>query len=200
MLYSLAVHRIDPAREDVYVASVQDQEAVVSGADGFQGRLLLRSQVDPSVFWMLDAWSDEDAMRYALAAARTLASVASLVEEPRELLLDGERGPGGSGGFFLASESWVKEPCLDDYEHTVLAQGESLAREPGFIARLLLTDRADELHRFVIDEWSGERDAHAAYQRRQVSEIEATRFLSLLAERGKPLLATAVPIGAQRSV
>ncbi len=200
MLYSLGMHRIDTAREDVYLASVQDQEAVIAEADGFQGRMLLRSQVDEGVFWLLDAWSDEDAMRYALAAARTLASVAALIEEPREILLEGAGGhsAGGSEGFFLGSESWVKQPCLHDYEQTVRDQGESLRREPGFRSRLLLADRTDELHRFVLDHWSSERDAHAAYQRRQVSEVEATRFLSLLAERGKPLLATGLQIGGAR--
>ncbi len=199
MLYSLGVHRIDAAREDVYLASVQDQEAVIASAEGFRGRMLLRSQVDGGVFWLLDAWSDEDAMRYALAAARTLASVAALIEEPREVLLQGAGdSAGGSEGFFLGSESWVKQPCLHDYEQTVRDRGESLGREPGFRSRLLLADRADELHRFVVDHWSSERDAHAAYQRRQVPEVEATRFLSLLAERGRPLLASGLQIGGAR--
>lgn len=204
MLCSIAIHRIDTAREDVYLASVDDQEAVIAQSDAFQGRTVMRSQLEHGVFWLVDEWTDLDSMQMALAAARTLASVAALVEEPRELLTAGEelaRRPSADvdgleemAPFFLIAEGWVKLPCLDEYLDTLRHQGQALVDEPGFLRRLLLADREGELHYYVIDQWAGERPAYESYQRRQVSQEEAMLFLSLFAERGKPMMATGVKI------
>ena len=204
MHYALEIHRVDPAREDVYLASVQDQEAVISDAEGFVGRTVLRSQIEEGVYWLLDGWVDEDAMQMAMAAARTLASVGGLVDEPRQLALDGEeisQRPGGpdpalGDPFFMASEAWVKLPCVLDYLETIRTQGRALAGTDGFRRRLLLTDRNGEAHHFVVDHWTSERAAYESYQSRQTPELEATRFLSLLSERGRPLLATGLQVSA----
>lgn len=204
MLYAIEMHRIDIAREDVYLASVQDQEAVLAGSQDFHGRNVLRSQVEPGSFWLMDGWTDEAAMQMGLASARTLSSVAALIEEPRIVIAEGEelaRRPaadvdGSSGGapFFLVADTWVKAVCLDDYLATVSAQAARMTEEAGFRRRLLLTAREGEHHFYVIDEWAGEQFAYDSYQRRPVTQIEATRFLSLLAERGKPFLATGLQV------
>lgn len=204
MLYTVEIHRIDPQREDVYLASVQDQEAVLAGSPDFHGRNVLRSQVEPGLFWLMDAWTDEDAMQMGLASARTLSSVAALIEEPRIVITEAEelsRRPsaevdGSADGvpFFLVSDSWVKSVCLSDYLDTVRQQAVRLSDEAGFRRRLLLTARDGEGHYFVVDQWAGEKQAYDSYQRRPVSEVEATRFLSLLAERGRPLLATGLQV------
>ena len=204
MLYTVEVHRIDPAREDVYLASVQDQQAVLAGSPDFHGRNVLRSQVERGCFWLMDAWTDEDAMQMGLASARTLSSVAALVEEPRVIITEGEElarrpsadvdGPTEGDPFFLVADSWVKSVCVQDYLETVRAQALRLSDEPGFRRRLLLTARDGENHFFVADEWAGERLAYDSYQRRPVSQIEATRFLSLLAERGRAFLATGLQV------
>lgn len=204
MHYALEIHRVDPAREDVYLASVQDQEAVISDAEGFIGRTVLRSQVEEGVYWLLDGWIDEDAMQMAMSAARTLASVGGLIDEPRQLALDGEEiskrpvvpDPALEDPFFMASEAWVKPPCLLDYLETIRTQGRVLAATDGFRRRLLLTDRNGEAHHFVVDHWTSERAAYESYQSRQTPELEATRFLSLLSERGRPLLATGLQVSA----
>lgn len=52
----------------------------------FAGRTVLRSQLEPGLYWLLDSWRDEESMRVALAMARTFASVAGLVEDPLEVL------------------------------------------------------------------------------------------------------------------
>lgn len=204
MYYALEIHRVDPAREDLYLASVQDQEAVISDAEGFRGRSVLRSQVDRGVYWLLDAWVDQDAMRMAMAAARTLASVGGLIEQPRQLALDGEEvasgtlfDAAGTVPFFMASEAWVKAPCVADYLATIRSQGRKLAEAGGFRRRLLLTDRDAEAHHLVVDHWASEEAAYESYQSRQTPEIEATRFLSLLAERGRPLLATGLKVSPE---
>jgi len=204
MLYTVEIHRIDPLREDVYLASVQDQEAVLAGSPDFHGRNVLRSQVEEGCFWLMDAWTDEDAMQMGLASARTLSSVAALVEEPRVTVTEGaelSRRPsadvdGAAAGdpFFLVADSWAKSVCLDDYLETVRAQALRLTEEPGFRRRLLLTAREGDNHFFVVDEWAGERAAYDSYQRRPVSQIEATRFLALLAERGRPFMATGLQV------
>ena len=204
MHYALEIHRVDPAREDVYLASVQDQEAVISDSDGFRGRTVLRSQLDQGVFWLLDGWIDQDAMQMAMAATRTLASVGGLIEDPRQLALDGEEvarrnselDPAGGDPFFMASEAWVKAACVTDYLATVRNQGEAVAAAEGFRRRLLLRNRDAEAHFFVIDHWASERAAYESYQSRETPEMEATRFLSLLSERGRPMLATGLQVSA----
>jgi len=130
--------------------------------------------------------------------------VAALIEEPRGVLTEGEElarrpsadvdsAPGGEP-FFLVADSWVKAPCVADYLATVAAQAARLTEEAGFRRRLLLTAREGENHYYVVDEWAGERLAYDSYQRRPVTQIEATQFLTLLAERGKPFLATGLQV------
>ena len=197
MLHAIAIHQVDPAREDVYLASVEDQTAVIEGSSDFRGRTVLRSQLEPGTFWLLDRWTDEESMQMAQASARTLASVAALLQEPVVLLADGEpvavrEGSPGEVPFFMVADTWVKSACVDDYEAAVEKQGRALADRPGFRRRLVLRVR-DADHRYLIaDEWTGERAAYEAFQTNEVTEAEAMRFLSLVAERGRPLLATAV--------
>lgn len=199
MLGSISIQTIEPAREDVYLASLDDQETILRGYDGFCRRLVLRSQLEPGAYWVLDCWESEDSLQMALAAARTLSTPAALLEEPVvleagvETLAEGphrseDRGP----AFFLVAEGWVKAACLDEYLATVRAQAGELALEPGFRRRLLLRDGAAELHFWVLDEWESEHSAYAAYSNRQIPQSQALRFLSLFAERGRPLIATGV--------
>lgn len=197
MLHAIAVHQVDPAREDVYLASVEDQAAVIGDSPDFRGRTVLRSQLEPGIFWLLDRWTDEQSMQMALASARTLSSVAALMEEPRVLLADGDsiavrEEPIGDTPFFMVADTWVKSACVDDYEAAVGRQGRALADRPGFRRRLVLRVRDAEHRYLVADEWTGERAAYEAFQTNEVTEAEAMRFLSLVAERGRPLLATAV--------
>jgi quinol monooxygenase YgiN len=203
LLYAVQVHRVDPAREDVYLASVQDQEAVLAGSPDFHGRSLLQSHLEPGVFWLIDGWTDEAAMEMGLASARTLSSVAALIEEPQVILAEGDelaRRPsaeidGATGApFFLIAETWVKDACRDDYISTVREQASRLGDEEGFRRRTLLAARDGVNHFYVVDEWAGERAAYESYQRRPVTEVEATRFLSLLAERRRPVLATGLQV------
>ena len=204
MLYAIEMHKIDPDREDVYLASVQDQEAVLAGSADFHGRNILRGQVERGTFWLMDGWTDEGAMQMGLASARTLSSVAALIEQPRVVIGDGEElarrpeaevdGPADGDPFFLVADTWVKAVCLDEYLSTVSAQAARLSQEPGFRRRLLLEAREGEHHYLVVDQWAAERAAYDSYQRRPVSQIEATGFLSLLAERGKPFLATGLQV------
>jgi len=204
MLYTIEMHRIDSNREDVYLASVQDQEAVLSGSSDFHGRNVLRGQLEPGSFWLMDAWTDESAMQMGLASARTLSTVAALLEEPRVVITEGEEvarrpsadvdGPRGGDPFFLVADTWVKAVCLDEYLATVATQAGRLTEEAGFRRRLLLTSREGENHFYVVDEWASEQFAYDSFQRRPVSQIEATRFLSLLAERGRPFLATGLQV------
>lgn len=196
MLVAISIQRIDPSREDVYLASVDDQERVIAESPDFMGRTVLRSQTEPGRYWLIDEWREESAMRLALAMARTFATVAALVDDPLEVLAEGERLAFGedpatsAGGLFLAAEGWIKELCLDDYLATIGEQARRLAAEPGFRRRLMLVDRTDPLHRWVLDEWSGEQAAYNSYERNPVTEGEALRFLTLFAERGNPLVAT----------
>lgn len=196
MLVAISIQRIDPAREDVYLASVDDQERVVAGSPDFGGRTVLRSQSEPGLYWLLDEWRDEAAMRLALAMARTIATPAALVEEPREIYAEGDevaRGLApGDLGFTLAGEGWIKDPCLDEYERTVRIQADRMREQPGFLRRLLLTDRADRLHRWVVDGWASEKAAYDSFQSSQVTESEGLRFLALFAERAAPLFATTI--------
>ena len=188
----------------MYLASVQDQEAVLAGSPDFHGRNVLRSQVETGSFWLMDGWTDEEAMQMGLASARTLSSVAALVAEPRVIITEGEElarrpsaeidGPARGEPFFLVADSWVKPVCADLYLETVRGQARRLADEPGFRRRLLLTAREGDHHYFVVDEWSAEQMAYDSYQRRPVTQIEATKFLSLLAERGRPFMATGLQV------
>lgn len=202
MLYAIQIHRIDQAREDVYLASAADQEAVIAESEDFHGRTVLRSQTE-GVFWMIDAWTDREGMERSLAAARTLASVAALEEEPVQVLTEGEElasrpATGGDGAdslpLLLIAQNWVKEVCEQEYVDTVGRLGHELASEEGFRRRLLLRDLEHALRFFVVDWWESERAAYESYQRRQTTELEATRFLSLLAERGKPLIASGLQV------
>lgn len=200
MLCAISVQHVDRDREDVYLASVDDQERVMAESAEFHGRTVLRIQTEPGLFWLLDEWHNEESMRMALAMARTFASVAALVEEPAELLAEAEeagrgteRGP-ESLPFHLVAEGWIKEPCLGDYLSSIRQQAARLSGEAGFRRRLLLTDLADPLHRWVIDEWSSEQAAYDSFQRSAVTEAEAMRFLSLFAERGRPLMATGIRV------
>jgi quinol monooxygenase YgiN len=203
MLCAISVQHVDPGREDVYLASVDDQERVLAESDDFGGRTVLRSQTEAGLFWLVDQWRDEESMRLALAMARTFASVAALVQEPVELVTEGEevgRGtePGPEGLlFYLVAEGWIKEPCLAEYVSSVREQAARLSDEAGFQSRLLLSDLSDPLHRWVIDEWSSEQAAYDSFQGSAVTEAAATRFLSLFAERGRPLLASGVPVATR---
>lgn len=197
MLVAISIQRIDPAREDVYLASVDDQERVVAESPDFVRRTVLRSQAESGLFWVLDEWREEAAMHLALAMARTIATPAALIEEPRELAADGEEvarglGAAGDGGFTLVGEGWIKQACLGEYERAVRVQADRIREEPGFLRRLLLVDRRDPLHRWVVDDWSSERAAYDSFQASRISEGEALAFLALFAERGTPLFATTI--------
>lgn len=202
MLYAISIQQVDPARQDVYLASVADQEAAIGESADFRGRTVLRSQTDVGRYWTIDAWTDRQAMELALAAARTLASVAALQEEPVQVLTTGEElaraSPSVQGdaedGFFLVAENWVKEVCVEEYLETLARLGRELSAEGGFHRRLLLRDVERSLRFFVVDWWESERAAYQCYERRRTSEVEATRFLALLAERGKPLIASGLKV------
>ncbi len=197
MLIAISIQDVDPAREDVYLASVDDQERAIAESPDFVRRTVLRGQARPAHYWLLDEWRDQQSMQLALAMARTIASVAALVDEPREVIAEADEiGRGFSepaaAGFCLVAEGWVKEACLAEYESTVRAQTDRLREEPGFLRRVLLVDEKDHLHRWVLDEWSSERAAYDSFQGSTVTEGEALRFLALFAERGTPLFATTV--------
>ena len=197
MLLAISMQRIDPSREDVYLASVDDQERVIAESGDFRGRTVLRSQTQAGRFWVLDRWQHERSMGLALAMARTIATVAALVEEPVEALADGSElarglGVAADAGFCLVAEGWLKEARLDEYEATVRAQAERLRTEEGFLRRVLLVDRADHRHRWVLDEWATERAAYESFRRNAVTDGEALGFLALFAERKAPVFATTV--------
>jgi len=171
--------------------------SLLAGTEESPGRTVLRSQLEPGTFWLLDRWTDEQSMQMAQASARTLASVAALLEEPVVLLAEGEsvavreESP-DEVPFFMVADTWVKSACVDDYEAAVEKQGRALADRPGFRRRLVLRVR-DADHRYLVaDEWTGERAAYEAFQTNEVTEAGAMRFLSLGAGGGRPLLATAV--------
>ncbi len=92
----------------------------------------------------------------------------------------------------MVADTWVKAPCVEDYEAAVGKQARALADRPGFRRRVVLRVREAEHRYLVVDEWTGERAAYEAFETNEVTEAEAMRFLSLVAERGRPLLATAV--------
>ncbi|HUY62140.1 MAG TPA: antibiotic biosynthesis monooxygenase [Candidatus Dormibacteraeota bacterium] len=196
--WTLTVHRVDPARADVYLASVDDQVAVLRGFEGFAGRRLLQGQAEPGVHWLLDGWTDAGGMAGAGAAARTLASVAGLLQPPRELVTSvavlAERPAAAAPAptFALIAEAWVKAPCRGEYLATLRAVGARLVAAPGFGRRLLLEDQAQPLHFLVLDDWETERAAFTSFNRPQPPSAEMLRFLSLLAERRPPLAARAV--------
>lgn len=160
--------------------------------------------MQPGAYWLLDGWTDESAMQMGLASARTLSSVAALLDEPRQIVAEGEElcrrpaagvdGNPGEEPFFLIAEAWVKATCLDEYLETVRTEAGRLSCQAGFRRRLLLAVRHQENHFYVLDEWAGERPAYESFQRREVAQLEATRFLSLLAERGRPILATGLKV------
>lgn len=199
--WGVQIQTIDPERLDPYLASVSDQEQALGDSEKFVGRLVLRSQRRPDRFWLIDAWTEQYAMESAAIALRTLSSVAGLVEPPREvpttqvpLGVSRLRPPGGEPRapeaplpFFLLAEAHVKRVCIDDY----ISQQDDFTREleeaAGFQGRRLLRDLRDPAHFLTIDEWSSEREAYEAFERRQntVSEIVMTRFLALLSERGE---------------
>ena len=195
----LQVHQVDPARQDVYLASVRDQQMALEGYSAFQWRLTLSSQLDAGVFWLVDGWSDPDALQSGLAAGRTIASVAALAGPPVTTTGTLRTLPRGAGlkvdkdeaTFVLAVENWVKASCLGEYLATLETQAERLAGEAGFQQRLLLRDTDDPLHFHLLDRWQDEVSAFTSYGRRQASPLEAARFLSLLAERGRSLPASA---------
>lgn len=197
MLVAISVQLIDPSREDVYLASVDDQERVMAESGDFCGRTVLRSQGEAGRFWLVDRWLSEESMGLALSVARTISTVAGLVEEPRQDVADAEELAHGSAtgqqaGFCLVAEGWLKDASLDEYEATVQVQAERLRTEDGFLRRLRLVDRTDHRHRWVLDEWAGERAAYESFQRSAVSEGDALRFLALFAERRPPLFATTI--------
>ncbi len=199
--WGVQVQTIDPERMDPYLASVSDQEQALGDSEKFIGRLVLRSQRRPDRFWLIDAWTEQYAMESAAVALRTLSSVAGLVEAPREVptvqvpvggarlaLPGGEpRAPDAPLPFFLLAEAHVKPVCVDEYISSQDAFTRELEEEPGFRARRLLRDVRKPAHFITVDEWSSERDAYEAFERRQnaVSEITMTRFLALLSERGE---------------
>ncbi len=195
----LQVHEVDPARQDVYLASVRDQQMALEAYSAFRWRLTLSSQLEAGVYWLVDGWSDLEALHSGLAASRTIASPAALAGPPVTTTgtvrtLPREVGPkveGSEATFVLAVENWVKAPCLKEYLATLETQAERLAGEAGFQQRLLLRDTGDPLHFHLLDRWQDEASAFASFGRRQSSPLEAARFLSLLAERGRSLPALA---------
>ncbi len=203
---ALQSHLIDPDREDVYLASVHDQEMVLREDPDFRWRLLLGSHIEPGRHLLIDCWRDEQAMQLALAASRTLASAAALLEPQAVtvgtvLQIAGfplEEDGASDIEFALTVENWVKEPCLAEYLESLRAQGQRQEQEQGFRHRLMLREVGEELHFHVVDLWSTEAAAFDSVSRRQSSPLEAVRFLGLLAERGRTVPAWATLRTASR--
>ncbi|MGH7687492.1 MAG: hypothetical protein ACREN2_11850 [Candidatus Dormibacteria bacterium] len=191
----------DLGKLDGYLESLSDQERPLRQSEYFTGRVVLRSQVDAARFWVLDSWTEKIALDAGTIMLRTLASVAGLSEEPRQVPFEQlEVGGNGLGEvespkreeadplpFFLISENHVKNVTVDDY---ILAQDQFTRElEPfdGYRRRLLMQDIRRRQHFMVIDEWASERQAYEAYEKRSavMDEVTTTRFQALLQERGE---------------
>lgn len=122
-----------------------------------------------------------DAPREIRTEQLVVGTVRLVVPDDREAN-DAETLP-----FFLIAENRVKRVCLPEYLETQEKLTNDLEEEDGYRARMLLRDVEDQGHFFVVDEWQTERHAFEAFERRQnaVSEIDMTRFLALLQERGE---------------
>lgn len=198
--WGIQIQMVDVTRLDQYLASVSDQEQALHDSDKFVGRLVLRSQRSPERFWVIDAWTEQHAMESATIALRTLSSVAGLQGAPREVAT--AQVPVGTSGhrarpaavpraadaplpFFLISEAHVKPASLDEYLSSQDTFTRELEEEPGFVTRRLLSAVREPTHFITLDEWTSEREAYEAFERRQnsLSDIAKTRFLTLFAER-----------------
>ena len=186
---------------DAYLESLSDQERPLRQSEYFMGRVVLRSQVGAERFWVLDAWTEKIALDAGMIMLRTLASVAGLAEDPRQVSFEqlevGSKGMGEVESpnraedaplpFFLISENHVKAVTVDEYILTQDQFTRELEPFDGFRRRLLLQDIRSTGHFMVIDEWASEKQAYEAYEKRStvIDEITTTRFLALLQERGE---------------
>ena len=191
----------DLEKLDAYLESLSDQERPLRQSEYFTGRVVLRSQVGTERFWVLDAWTEKIALDAGMIMLRTLASVAGLAEDPRQVSFEQlEVGSNGMGEvespkreeddplpFFLISENHVKAVTVDEYILTQDQFTRELEPFEGFRRRLLLQDIRSKGHFMVMDEWASEKQAYEAYEKRStvIDEITTTRFLALLQERGE---------------
>lgn len=191
----------DLERLDQYLESVSDQQRPLRDSEYWEGRLMLRSQVAPARFWMLDAWTEKIALEAGKIMLRTMSTVAGLVQPSRDFatqqVVIGSNGIGDVESpvreesaplpFFLISENHVKHVCVEEYIETQDGFVRELEPHAGFRRRLLLQDVTRREHFYVLDEWESEKQAFEAYEKRStlIDEVTTTRFLALLQERGE---------------
>lgn len=199
--WNLQSQLADLERLDQYLESVSDQQRPLRDSEYWEGRLMLRSQVAPARFWMLDAWTEKIALEAGKIMLRTMSTVAGLVQPSRDFatqqVVIGSNGIGdvespvrGEGDplpFFLISENHVKHVCVEEYIETQDGLVRELEPYAGFRRRLLLQDVTRREHFYVLDEWESEKQAFEAYEKRStlIDEVTTTRFLALLQERGE---------------
>lgn len=199
--WNLQSQLADLERLDQYLESVSDQQRPLRDSEYWEGRLMLRSQVAPARFWMLDAWTEKIALEAGKIMLRTMSTVAGLVQPSRDFatqqVVIGSNGIGdvespvrGEGDplpFFLISENHVKHVCVEEYIETQDGFVRELEPYAGFRRRLLLQDVTRREHFYVLDEWESEKQAFEAYEKRStlIDEVTTTRFLALLQERGE---------------
>lgn len=198
--WNVQLQTADLERLDQFLESVSDQERPLSESEFWTGRLVLRSQLNPERFWVLDGWSQKIALDAGAIMLRTMSSAAAVVEPPVEMATEqlpvGQNGLGevmspprseeDSLPFFLIAENHVKAVTVDEYIETQDRFTRELEPYEGFRRRLLLQDLRRRPHFFVIDEWESEKHAFEAFEKRSalIDEITTTRFQALLQERG----------------
>lgn len=199
--WNLQSQLADVERLDQYLESVSDQQRPLRDSEYWEGRLLLRSQVAPAKFWLLDAWTEKIALEAGKIMLRTMSQVAGLVQPSRDFptqqVVIGSNGIGDVESpartdadplpFFLISENHVKHVCVEEYIEVQDGFVRELEPYSGFRRRLLLQDIGRREHFFVFDEWESEKQAYEAYEKRSalIDEITTTRFQALLQERGE---------------
>ena len=199
--WNLQSQLADLERLDQYLESVSDQQRPLRDSEYWEGRLMLRSQVAPARFWMLDAWTEKIALEAGKIMLRTMSTVAGLVQPSRDFatqqVVIGSNGIGDVESpvraegdplpFFLISENHVKHVCVEEYIETQDGFVRELEPYAGFRRRLLLQDVTRREHFYVLDEWESEKQAFEAYEKRStlIDEVTTTRFLALLQERGE---------------
>ena len=200
--WNLQSQLADVERLDQYLETVSDQQRPLRDSEYWEGRLLLRSQVRPERFWVLDAWTEKIALEAGKIMLRTMSTVAGLITPSRDIptqqVVIGSNGIGDVESparandndplpFFLISENHVKHVCVEEYIETQDGFVRELEPYSGWRRRLLLQDVQRREHFYVFDEWESEKQAYEAYEKRStlIDEITTTRFQALLQERGE---------------
>jgi quinol monooxygenase YgiN len=199
--WNLQSQLADVERLDQYLESVSDQQRPLRDSEYWEGRLLLRSQVNAARFWLLDAWTEKIALEAGKIMLRTMSQVAGLVQPSRDIptqqVVIGSNGIGDVQSpsrtdadplpFFLISENHVKHVCVEEYIEAQDGFVRELEPHSGFRRRLLLQDIQRREHFYVFDEWESEKQAYEAYEKRSavINEITTTGFQALLQERGE---------------